>query len=219
MGNVIIPNFLGFGFPVIKRPVFSTIVLTSTAGQETRIPEYPVPRLQFTIPVNHLRMSTNDFQKLWGLYVAGLGPWESLLYWDPTDNYTAAASPFGVGAGNNLVATGDGTTTSFQLTRILGSSVSPLYDINGVTVSGSGVQAPPSTAVVVYLNGVNSPSGWTVSATGLLTFASAPGSGVTVSVDFAYFWRVRFMDDGLDFEQFMASIYKLGKLVLIQVSS
>lgn len=219
MSNLIISNLLGFGFPVVKKPLFSTTILTASAGQETRIPEYPVPRLEFTIPVNHLRMTTNDFQYLWGLYVSMLGPWESLLYWDPTDNYTAAASPFGVGAGNNLIATGDGTTTAFQLTRLLGAAITPLYDINGVTVSGTGVQAPPSPAVVVYLNGINTPSGWTVSSTGLLTFSAAPPSGHTVSVDFAYFWRVRFMEDGLDFEQFMASIYRLGKLGLIQTSS
>jgi uncharacterized protein (TIGR02217 family) len=219
MSNVILPNFLGFGFPVTKKPMFSTIVLTSVSGKEIRIPNYSVPRIQFEIPVNHLRMSTQDFQNLWGIYVARLGPWDSFLYWDPTDNYTAAATPFGVGAGNNVVGTGDGSTLSFQLQRDLGSSVSPLYDINGITVSGSGIMAPPSPIVKVYLNGVNQPSGWSVNSAGLLTFGSAPGGGVTIQADFAYFWRVRFLDDNLSFDQFMASIYKVSKLALIQVSA
>jgi hypothetical protein len=45
-----------------------------------------------------------------------------------------------------------------------------------------------------------------------LSFATAPGSGVTVSADFAYAFNCRFLDDQMDFEEFMSSLWKLDSM-------
>jgi len=45
-----------------------------------------------------------------------------------------------------------------------------------------------------------------------LTFTPAPGSGVTVSADFSYAFNCRFLDDQMDFEEFMSNLWKLDSM-------
>ena len=90
----------------------------------------------------------------------------------------------------------------------------PIFDINGITASQA-----PTPFVAVYVNGSPVTSGWTVSTTGMLTFGSPPASGATIAVDFSYFKRVRFVEDHLDFSNFMQNLYKVGKIPLEQVWS
>ena len=60
--------------------------------------------------------------------------------------------------------------------------------------------------VLVALNGVNQPTGWTVNTTtGIITFTVAPGIGIAVTAGFEFDVPVRFdseaMDVTLDFER------------------
>jgi hypothetical protein len=61
-----------------------------------------------------------------------------------------------------------------------------------------------------------------VNATALspsVTFASAPGAGVTVSADFHWYLLCRFDDDSEDAEEFMEALYALQSLKLRTVRS
>ena len=61
------------------------------------------------------------------------------------------------------------------------------------------ITKPVAGTVRVALNGAEQPSGWSVdTATGVVTFSTAPGSGVAISVGFAFDVPVRFDTDALD---------------------
>jgi hypothetical protein len=73
------------------------------------------------------------------------------------------------------------------------------------------------TAVAaVYLDGVVTPSGWKVSGN-VITFDAAPASGVVISADFSYGFLCRFLEDTLDFEEFMDNLWSLKSLKFRQV--
>jgi hypothetical protein len=237
MSNAIFPTLRGLGWPVNRKPYMSTIVSTSASGQQVRIPNYPFPMEQFDLPVNHLHgnaqvaPSLADFQTLYGFYVQRLGPWDSFLYFDPTDNYTCTNALYEglptisgllAGQGQNFIPgitgtfpAGDGTTLAFQLYANQGGAVRPIFDINGITAS----QAPPipTPFVKVYVNGSAVTSGWTVSTTGMLTFGSPPANNATIAVDFGFFKRVRFQEDFLSLENFMSNLYRCKSVKLEQV--
>ena len=50
-----------------------------------------------------------------------------------------------------------------------------------------------------------------------ITFATAPGAGVTVSADFGVLWLCRFAEDALDLEEFMAMLFELQVVKLMTV--
>ena len=205
MSNLIYPKLQGEGWPVVKRPMWSTEVQVSSSGMEVRTPNYPYERYQFEIPYEW--MSSNaaieDLQTLMGFYNARGGAYDSFLFDDVTDD-AVLLQPIG---------TGNGSTTAFQLQRTLGTATRPVYDINGIIASTS---SPPT--ITVYLNGVSTGS-YSIGTTGLLTFGSAPGSGVAITASFGYFWRCRFSEDQIDFENFANQYWSVKKVVLQQVRS
>ena len=241
MSNAIFPTLRGLGWPVSREPYFSTIVSTSASGQQVRLPNFPVPLERFELPINHLhgnsRVTPNlaDFQTLYAFYVQRLGPYDSFLYLDPTDNYTVqnalyeglpTISGLLPGQGQNFIPgiagtfpAGDGTTKKFQLYANQGGAVRPIFDINGITASSSPPISTPFAAV--YVNGVvvtgSSPGPWTISTRGMLTFTSAPANNATLAVDFGYFKRVRFQEDSLSLENFMSNLYRVKSIKLEQV--
>ena len=64
----------------------------------------------------------------------------------------------------------------------------------------------------VYLNGVPQASGFSFTPPNTLTFASAPGAGVVVAADFSFAFNCRFLDDQMDFEEFMANLWQLASM-------
>ncbi len=87
-----------------------------------------------------------------GLFLQMQGQFGTFLYADPTDD-SATAQAF---------ATGDGSTTTFTFARTLGGFLEPVGWVTAVSN--------------VYLNGVNQPSGWSLSTPNSLVFTSAPGA-------------------------------------------
>jgi uncharacterized protein (TIGR02217 family) len=134
----------------------------------------------------------SDLQFLEGFYNQQQGRFGAFLFTDATDNSVIGQQ----------VAIGDGTTTTFQLVRTRGGFTEP-------------VQAPQ--AWNIYLNGVPQSSGYTVSSTGVLTFTTAPGAGVSIIADISYCWNVRFDDDSYSFEQFAYQLHRLKMVKLAQV--
>ena len=100
---------------------------------------------------------------------------------------------------------GDGATTVFQLVRAFGGFIEPVL--------------APNVVSAVYLAGVaQSPSSYSVNpTTGLLTFTTAPASGAAITADFSYYFRCRFAEDTVDFEKFMAVLYRAQKLAFVSL--
>jgi uncharacterized protein (TIGR02217 family) len=182
----IFPTLVGAAFPVKKRPGFDTIIQKAGSGVEVRIGNYIYPIWEWDLPFSWLSQEAaySDYQTLVGLYVSLSGPAGTFLFSDPTDNTTG-----GVPA---LIATGDGSTTTFQIGRTLGAAFEPIWDINSL-----------SAAPKIYLNTTLQSSGYTINSTGLITFATAPTLGTQVKADFQYYWRCRFVEDLPEFVNFV----------------
>ena len=204
----IYPKLTGETVPVVRRAVFSTIVQKSAAGLEVRVGEYSYPVWEWEIPYSWLsaEAAVADWQKLAGFYNAAFGQFSAFLYDDPLDNATTL--PDAGSATPNVIGTGDATTTKFQLGRTLNGIFEPVYDVN------STISAPS-----IYLGATLQSSGYTISSTGLVTFGSAPGSGVQVKADFKYYWRVRFADDMQEFGNFAGRWWEAQSVKLRQVKA
>jgi uncharacterized protein (TIGR02217 family) len=94
-----------------------------------------------------------------------------------------------VAPADQAIATGDGTTKSFQLVKTYTSGPSSWTRT---------VRKPVANTVRVALGGVEQTSGWSVdTATGLVTFASAPANGAAIAAGFEFDVPVRFDTDSL----------------------
>lgn len=89
----------------------------------------------------------------------------------------------------STVATGDGTTTAFQL-------VKP-YTIGSETYSRP-ITKPIVSTVRVWVNGIEQLAGWSVARlTGLVTFTVAPADSATIEASFEFDVPVRFAENRL----------------------
>jgi hypothetical protein len=52
-----------------------------------------------------------------------------------------------------------------------------------------------------------------------LTFTAAPGPSAVVGADFSYAFQCRFVEDQMEFEEFMANLWKLGSMKFRSVKS
>ena len=167
-----------------------------------RADEYPL--YEFEAVYNGLASSTAAFaglgasslQSLMGFFLQLQGQFGTFLYTDPDDNAVTGQA----------FATGDGSTTSFTMMRSLGGFLEPVGWVTSVAN--------------VYLNGVaQSGSSYSPDDAEHADFTSAPASGATVSADFSYAFNCRFLDDQMDFEEFMASLWKLDSMKFRSVKS
>ena len=77
------------------------------------------------------------------------------------------------------------------------------------------ITKPVAGTVVVSLNNVSQPSGWSVdTTTGVITFGTAPGAGVIVRAGFEFDVPVRFDDEEL---QLSADAFQAGSIPTINV--
>ena len=91
---------------------------------------------------------------------------------------------------NQPIGTGNGAVTLFQLTKRYTS---------GAQSWSRAITKPVAGTVNIALNGTPQVSGWSVStATGLVTFTTAPAAGVAITAGFEFDVPVRFDTDALD---------------------
>jgi len=192
----------GQGWTVHKKPSFSTRKAEHISGREVRAPFFTTPLYEFELTFDGLDsngafmgLGTNSLQTLMGLYLQCQGSYGTFLYIDPADSIATA----------QWIGTGTGAATAFTFQRTLGGATEPVSYV--VTVMN------------VYLDGVNQPSGWVATAPRTLTFAVAPGDGVLVSATFSYAFECRFLDDQVDFENFMNGLWKVDSLKFQSVKS
>jgi hypothetical protein len=193
------PTLAGQGWSVHKKPTWSTIVASHVSGREVRYANYEYPIWEFEVtfgglidlaspPPNYANLGASSLQSLMGLFLQLQGQFGTFLYTDPTDNLQTALP----------MAHGDGSTRAFTFVRWIVDFAEPVGWVTDVAN--------------VYLNGVNQVSGWSLTTPNSLVFASPPGAGVAIAATFTFAFVCRFDDDDLDFEQFMADLWKLESL-------
>lgn len=202
-----LPHLAGLSWSRHKRPGFSTRIARLASGREVRVALYEYPLYEFEAVYNGLTsyaspsgtaagLGALSLQSLMGFFLQLQGQFGTFLYTDPDDNAVAG----------QVFATGDGSTTSFTMMRALGGFLEPVGWVTNIAA--------------VYLNGVpQSASAFSPSAPNALVFGSAPGAGVTVSADFTYAFNCRFLDDQIDFEEFMSNLWKLQSMKFRSVKS
>ena len=113
------------------------------------------------------------------------------MYTDGTALENELDVPSGTpGPTDQIIGTGDGATTAFQLVKRYTS---------GAQSWTRSIAKPVAGTVTIALNGTPQPSGWSVGATtGLVTFSAAPGAGIAITAGFVFDVPVRFDTDVLD---------------------
>jgi len=105
-----------------------------------------------------------------------------------------------------ILDTGDGAKTAFQLVK--------RYEDGGEEYIRP-INKPVVGTVIVSLDDVSQPTGWTLdSTTGIITFASAPGNGVIVKAGFEFDVPARFDVDELSIS---LDAFEAGTLPAIDV--
>jgi hypothetical protein len=202
-----LPNLAGLSWSRHKKPGFATRIAQHASGREVRVALYEYPLYEFEAVYNALTSSASpsggaaglgasSLQSLMGFFLQLQGQFGTFLYADPDDDAVAG----------QVFATGDGSTTSFTLMRALGGFLEPVGWVTNLAN--------------VYHNGAAyAGTAYSLTPPNTLTFGSAPASGVTLSADFSYAFYCRFVDDQMDFEEFMSNLWKLESMKFRSVKS
>jgi hypothetical protein len=192
-----LPTLPGLTWSRHKKPGFSTRVASHVSGREVRVALMSYPLYEFEAAYGGLTSSASAFaglgasslQSLMGFFLQLQGQFGTFLYVDPDDDAVTGQA----------FATGDGATTAFAMMRSLGGFLEPVGWVTSIAN--------------VYLNGTAQPSsGYSLTTPNTLTFTAAPGAGAVISADFAYAFNCRFLDDQMDFEEFMSNLWKLDSM-------
>ena len=206
MTTPIFPALSGQDVTVHRKPTFSTQIASHVSGREIRNPLYQNPVWNFeakfaaldsTAAGQYGKVGAQTRQAIEGLFGACQGRFGTFLYYDPTD-YTVVGQAFG---------TGDGATTAFQLSRVIGGMsewvTQPI--LSSTTLYFPGGQSAAVAALVVKVTGTTT-SAYTIS-NGLITFSSPPAASAALTWTGAFGFLCRFDDDTLDFEQIFPGLW------------
>ncbi len=195
-----LPSLPGLAWSRHKKPGFATRVASHVSGREVRVALMSYPLYEFEAIYSGLTsapspaaaqaaLGSSSLQSLMGFFLQLQGQYGTFLYTDPDDN-TVTGQGIGVG---------DGTTQTFVIGRTLGGWNEPVSWVTAVNN--------------VYLNGSALPTAdWLFTAPNSIGLATAPGAGVVITADFSYAFQCRFLDDQMDFEEFMSSLWKLDSM-------
>lgn len=157
--------------------VYSTDVIETFSGHEQRNINWSAPKGQWT--VSHSVKTEEQVAELIAFFRARRGKAIGFRFKDWTD-YKAS---------NQIIGTGDGVKTQFQLVKS--------YTSGGVTVDRKITK--PVTGVQVFKAGVLQSSGVSVNtATGVVTFTAAPSNGQQITATFEFDVPARFDTDQCD---------------------
>jgi hypothetical protein len=202
-----LPSLTGLAWSRHKKPGFSTRVASHVSGREVRLALYVNPLYEFEAVYNGLTsasspttaqagLGASSLQSLMGFFLQMQGQYNTFLYTDPDDSTISSGA----------IGTGNGSTQTFTITRALGGFTEPCSWVTNVAN--------------VYLNGVSQASNtWALIAPNTIAFAVAPSFSVNITADFTFAFQCRFLDDQLDFEEFMSTLWKLDSMKFRSVTA
>lgn len=158
-------------------PEFSTDIVIMHSGAEQRNANWSEARAVYD--VTHGVKTQTQLDTLIAFFRSRQGRAYGFRFKDWSDYY----------ATGEVIGTGDGSTTAFQLVKSYTS---------GATTISRDIKKPVSGTVVVYVDDVEQESGVSVNtATGVVTFSSAPAADAVITADFEFDVPVRFDTDRL----------------------
>ena len=201
------------GFPVHKRPVFTSWQHRSVTGKQYQTFRQVYPNWQFELQYaqdswlreqtqNIVLFSPNspyvEFETISQLFLSCQGKFGE-FYYDDLEDDSRLGEDIGVG---------DSSTQHFRISRTWGSgALARIEPVGGINLGG---------ITNVYLNGgaAISPSLYTVTNDldgSHLNFITPPGSGVVITMDFSFYYRCRWMDDVEQYDQWARNLWNFGK--------
>jgi uncharacterized protein (TIGR02217 family) len=198
-----LPTLPGLAWSRRKKPAFNTRIASHASGREVRVAlmNYPLYEFEATYGLTSSAsgfagLGASSLQNLMGFFLQLQGQFGTFLYTDPDDNSVTSQ---GIGVG-------DGATTAFSFVRALGGFAEPVGWVTAVSH--------------VYLNGTPQSGGsYGLTPPNTLIFTTPPGAGVVVSADFSFAFQCRFIDDQMEFEEFMSNLWKLESMKFRSVKS
>lgn len=168
-------------------PERRTDVVTLAGGGEQRNGRWHHSRRRYN--AGYGVKSRADMAAVLAFFEERRGRLHGFLWRDGLDFSSGSANPTAL---DQAIGTGDGTRTTFQLSKTYGASFDPYL---------RPITRPVSGSVRVAVAGTELSSGWTVDgATGVVGFTTAPANGAAVTAGFLFDVPVRFDSDRLDVE-------------------
>ena len=186
-------------------PERATDIVTLHSGREERNSRWAGSRRRYN--AGYGVKSRADLQAVLAFFEERRGRFHSFLWRDGLDHSSGAETPT---AFDQIIGTGDGSTTAFQLTKTYGAAFDPYVRPITKPVEGSARLAVDG----VELAG----SGFTVNTlTGMVTLAAAPAADAAVTAGFLFDVPVRFDTDRLDIELSSFDAAEAPAIPLIEV--
>ncbi|MGB8366356.1 MAG: DUF2460 domain-containing protein [Rhizomicrobium sp.] len=197
----------GLGWSQKWSPEFFNMKTETTptgADIDLAFAQYPLHNFELTYDFLRDRWfwvsASLEFKTMMGFFLQTGGSIGRFLFRNSDDHFIAAQQ----------IGTGDGTTTTF-------GPIQRSFGANGYIASEPVGQIDTTKPILVRLGNIAQPSSiWTLdTATPLnqtITFATAPGLGVPITMDFSYFYYCKFPDNTNTFEKFMDRLWLLQKV-------
>ncbi|KKB86616.1 glycoside hydrolase family 24 [Devosia limi DSM 17137] len=164
-----------------------TDVVTLASGAEERNSRWARSRRRYN--AGYGVKSRADMQVVLAFFEERRGRLHGFLWRDGLDHSSNSGAPTAL---DQVIGSGDGVRTSFQLSKRYGASFDPYQ---------RAITRPVAGSVRVAVAGVELTSGWTVDgATGVVGFSTPPALGAAVTAGFLFDVPVRFDTDRLDIE-------------------
>lgn len=173
-------------------PRFNTVVTVNPGGFEKRQAFFPTAIHEYDAAVGAKTQA--DIEALIAFFHAVQGSKTGFRWKDWTD-YKSTGVQGVVADTDQTIGTGDGATTTFQLTKTYLSATGGTSNVRTIT-------KPVAGTTVVSYNDVSQPSGWSVdTTTGIVTTTGAQATGVVIKAGFEFDVPVRFATDSLNLTQ------------------
>lgn len=165
-------------------PLRRTDIITLDSGFEERNTSWAKSRHKFNVSYGVKTYDTlHTLKEFWE---ARKGPLNGFRFKDFSD-FRSVGPQTAIADTDQLLGSGDTVEVDFQLIKT--------YTSSGYTYVRT-IDKPITGTVIVSLNDVSQPSGWTVDVTtGIITFSSPPGGGVSVKAGYEFEVPVRFAAD------------------------
>ncbi|MDB5622404.1 MAG: hypothetical protein JWR39_967 [Devosia sp.] len=185
-------------------PERKTDVVQLAGGGEARNGRWAQSRRRFN--AGYGVKSRADMQAVLHFFEERRGRLHGFLWRDGLDHSSGGDPP---GALDQLLGTGDGARTQFQLIKRYGANFDPYL---------RPITRPVAGSVVVAIAGVEQTGAWSCDGgTGMVQFAVAPGPGAAVTAGFLFDVPVRFDTDRLDVELTSFDAAQLPDIPLVEI--
>jgi uncharacterized protein (TIGR02217 family) len=191
---------LSIGFHSTGGPVRKTEIVALGSGHEERNAVWSGSRRSYDVGSGVRTL--DDLHAVIAFFEARAGRLYGFRFSDFTDNKSCApgATPTPL---DQAVATGDGVTSVFQLTKTY--------------ASGAGAWTRVAGSVRVAVAGTENPAVTVDDTTGLITFASPPADGAAITAGYAFDTPVRFDSDSLTVNLASFAAGEIPSVPLIEV--